>query len=92
MCVSTGGLQYRETRLRLSHNLIPTRTARPSHVSLMPHVEVGSGCGLLGIFAAKLGATVALTDQPYVLPNLERNVNLNLGSFLYCISYTFAIP
>lgn len=82
ICLCAGGRQHRELdpgghqSSQFRHKQLALRTD-----CSYAHVEVGSGCGLLGIFAAKLGATVTLTDQPYVLPNLERNVNLNLGSF-----------
>lgn len=40
-------------------------------------VELGSGTGVVGLAAAALGATVALTDMPDVLPLIEVNVKLN---------------
>ena len=41
-------------------------------------IELGSGCGGCGIFAAKLGADkVILTDYPQLLPLLTRNASLN---------------
>jgi predicted nicotinamide N-methyase len=52
-------------------------------IVLIPPVEVGSGCGLLGIYAAMLGATVILSDQDHVLPHLTRNVDLNLSTMAY---------
>ncbi len=41
-------------------------------------LEVGSGCGLVGIYVAIQGAAVTLTDMPDVLPILNRNLDLNL--------------
>lgn len=37
-------------------------------------VELGSGCGLLGLGLARLGCQVTLTDQLCALPNLQSNV------------------
>ncbi|CAJ1373402.1 unnamed protein product, partial [Effrenium voratum] len=36
-------------------------------------VELGAGCGLLGLGLARLGCEVVLTDQPLALPNLRHN-------------------
>ncbi|CAE8598220.1 unnamed protein product, partial [Polarella glacialis] len=36
-------------------------------------VEVGAGCGLLGLALARLGCDVLLTEQPLALPNLKAN-------------------
>jgi len=41
-------------------------------------IEIGSGCGLVGISAALLGANVVLTDMASVLEILQENVNINL--------------
>lgn len=40
-------------------------------------IELGAGTGLLGIFAARLGAVVTLTDLPVALPSLSANVSAN---------------
>lgn len=40
-------------------------------------IELGSGCGLLGIAAAMLGGNVTLTDQENILGLLHRNVEQN---------------
>ena len=40
-------------------------------------VECGSGCGLCGIVAAKLGAHCILTDLPPIVPLLARNARAN---------------
>ncbi|KAJ0023699.1 hypothetical protein NQD34_003598 [Periophthalmus magnuspinnatus] len=40
-------------------------------------IELGAGTGLLGIFAARLGAVVTLTDLPIALPPLQANVSAN---------------
>jgi predicted nicotinamide N-methyase len=37
-------------------------------------VELGSGCGLLGLALSQLGCNVLLTEQPAALPNLSANV------------------
>ncbi|XP_072308659.1 EEF1A lysine methyltransferase 3-like [Eucyclogobius newberryi] len=40
-------------------------------------IELGAGTGLLGIFAARLGAAVTLTDLPIALTPLQANVTAN---------------
>lgn len=40
-------------------------------------VELGAGCGLVGLVAAALGADVELTDQREAVELLERNVRAN---------------
>ena len=43
-------------------------------------LEVGSGCGLLGLVLASLGCDVVLTDKADVVPLLEVNVHANAPS------------
>jgi predicted nicotinamide N-methyase len=40
-------------------------------------IELGSGCGVVGITCAKLGGHVCLTDQPSLLPLLRKNALAN---------------
>jgi 2-polyprenyl-3-methyl-5-hydroxy-6-metoxy-1,4-benzoquinol methylase len=42
-------------------------------------IELGSGCGLLGITLAALVKEVVLTDQYEMLPQLAKNIRRNLG-------------
>ncbi|XP_036387760.1 EEF1A lysine methyltransferase 3-like [Megalops cyprinoides] len=41
-------------------------------------IELGAGTGIVGILAARLGAEVTLTDLPYAVPQLEKNVLANV--------------
>lgn len=41
-------------------------------------LELGAGCGLLGLVLAHFGYKVVLTEHPDVLPNLEQNVERNV--------------
>lgn len=43
----------------------------------MSIIELGSGPGLAGLLAAKLGAQVVITDKDVVLPLIEENIKLN---------------
>jgi predicted nicotinamide N-methyase len=43
----------------------------------MSVIELGSGPGLAGLLAAKLGAKVVITDKYVVLPLIEENIKLN---------------
>jgi predicted nicotinamide N-methyase len=40
-------------------------------------LELGSGPGLAGLLAAKLGARVVITDKAVVLPLIRENIALN---------------
>jgi predicted nicotinamide N-methyase len=51
------------------------RTAQPLSV-----LEVGAGCGLLGLVIAHGGHQVVLTEHPDALGNLQRNVVANRGT------------
>lgn len=42
-----------------------------------PALELGTGTGLVGIVAARLGLSVTVTDLAAILPNLETNVQNN---------------
>jgi predicted nicotinamide N-methyase len=39
-------------------------------------LELGSGVGVVGLAAAALGANVVMTDLPYVMPSLQRNIDV----------------
>lgn len=40
-------------------------------------IDIGSGTGVVGLYAAALGANVILTDLPGLLPLLEKNIHSN---------------
>jgi len=40
-------------------------------------IELGAGCGLVGLVLGKQLALVTLTDLPSIVPFLEKNINLN---------------
>jgi predicted nicotinamide N-methyase len=43
----------------------------------MSIIELGSGPGLAGLLAAKLGGRVVITDKGVVLPLIQENIQLN---------------
>jgi hypothetical protein len=43
----------------------------------MQVLEVGAGCGLLGLVLARLGCDVTLTEAPVVMDYLTSNVGSN---------------
>lgn len=56
----------------------PPPTASPRHrYTGMTVIELGSGPGLAGLLAAKLGARVVITDKAVVLPLIQDNIRLN---------------
>lgn len=68
----SGGVVW-ETALFLTRYL--EKQVLPSMHAELPLsvVELGSGCGLLGLSLSLLGCDVLLTDQPEALPNLRAN-------------------
>ncbi|ANB15671.1 Efm2p [Sugiyamaella lignohabitans] len=52
------------------------------HAKLLrdPILELGSGTGLSGIVAAKLGHEIWVSDLPEIIDNLRRNVSMNCNS------------
>jgi predicted nicotinamide N-methyase len=67
--VHTGGIVW-ETAFLLALFLEPQwPQPRPRHV-----LEVGAGCGLLGMVLAAAGSDVVLSEHPIALANLQRNV------------------
>ena len=42
-------------------------------------LELGAGCGLVGMLGATLGAHVTLTDRANVVQHIQANTDLNLS-------------
>jgi len=45
-------------------------------------VELGSGCGLVGMYTAMLGSHVIITDMKHVKQHMQHNLNINFGKGL----------
>ena len=79
--VHTGGIVW-ETAFLLATYLehqpgtLPSATAAGGRAKVL---ELGSGCGLLGLVLAHTGAEVVLSEHPLAVPNLRYNVAENLG-------------
>ncbi|TYZ60349.1 hypothetical protein PybrP1_011200 [[Pythium] brassicae (nom. inval.)] len=58
-------------------SLAPGTSTSNSRVLAPAVIELGSGCGLVGIVAASLGADVLLTDQREAVELLHRNAEAN---------------
>ena len=75
--VHTGGIVW-ETAFLLGLFLEHQPAFAPAARALekKPHrvLEVGAGCGLLGVVLAAAGCDVVLTEHPIALPNLQHNV------------------
>lgn len=57
---------------------LPCSAATPRHrYTGLTVIELGSGPGLAGLLAAKLGAQVVITDKAVVLPLITENIKLN---------------
>ena len=58
-------------------------------------IELGSGCGFLGIVTSCLGAKTLITDQAHIVPLLERNAQkidgdcLRLGGSISCCEHSW---
>ncbi|CAM9468607.1 unnamed protein product [Phaeothamnion confervicola] len=61
--------------MEVNPSLYGTRKLRGKRV-----LELGAGCGLAGLAFALQGADVVMTDLPAVIPILEKNATMNVGS------------
>jgi hypothetical protein len=59
------------------HTYIHTYTHTYIHACIHQVLEVGAGCGLLGLVLAQLGCHVTLTEAPVVMEYLNENVERN---------------
>jgi hypothetical protein len=59
------------------HAHIPQPAAPSHHYRGLTVVELGSGPGLAGLLAARLGARVVITDKAVVCPLIAENIALN---------------
>lgn len=75
----TGGIVWETSYLLLTYLQAIHETSSEKYPCGRVTVEVGAGCGLLGlgIYHASLARTVVLTETEEVLPNLQRNVEKN---------------
>ena len=74
--VGTGGCVW-ETSYLMAQWLRPQLVARQAAHGRQRLLEVGAGCGLLGIAAAHMGCEVLLTEQASAMANLHANVEAN---------------
>jgi predicted nicotinamide N-methyase len=74
--VGTGGCVW-ETSYLMAQWLRPQLAARQAARGRQRLLEVGAGCGLLGIAAAHMGCEVLLTEQASAMANLRANVEAN---------------
>jgi len=75
----TGGIVW-ETAYLLASYLIHQKVDGKGKNGLGKVLEVGAGCGMLGmiISASKLAKLVVMTETTEVIPNLEKNLSLNI--------------
>lgn len=74
--VGTGGCVW-ETSYLMAQWLRPQLAARQAAHGRQRLLEVGAGCGLLGIAAAHMECEVLLTEQASAMANLRANVEAN---------------
>ena len=74
--VGTGGCVW-ETSYLMAQWLRPQLAARQAAHGRQRLLEVGAGCGLLGIAAAHMECDVLLTEQASAMANLRANVEAN---------------
>ena len=74
--VGTGGCVW-ETSYLMAQWLRPQLAARQAAHGKQRLLEVGAGCGLLGIAVAHMGCDVLLTEQASAMANLRANVEAN---------------
>lgn len=72
--VHTGGIVWETAFLLALFLEQQQRAATPSSVRARHVLEVGAGCGLLGMVLAAAGCDVVLSEHPIALANLQCNV------------------
>jgi len=64
----------------MEQHVLPRGSARRSGARQPRVIELGAGCGLLGLALSRLGCSVVQTDQPSALANLRANAEAHVAA------------
>ncbi|KAG5417263.1 rrg1 [Candida metapsilosis] len=85
------GLKTWGSSLILGSRLL--RVGKGNNLLQDPVLELGSGTGLVGICCCLMGMNTTLTDLPQIVPNLQKNLELNsLGLDSSCVELDWSAP